>query len=603
MKFSSAAFALGALFVASAVDASKDYAPAGDIYSPNHSIKLKGGKNPLKHLSPKAYAKQAEKHVQAKYSYSTVSTPPAYGTSKGKCHGPGGRPTRPSYSSMSSPDMSSYTAQSGSSYTMPAPAMSSSSGSSMSETTSYVKPVTTDSNGSSMSSMTTSTGVTTTTAAGGSSSTSSESSSTSGMTTTTSTSPTGVTTTANGMSTTTDATSSVPTTTMSGMSTTDMSTTTTATTTTTTTSSTTTKTTTTTVAPEPTIDVVPVADYADVNYYGDVVVGGQTFSVVFDTGSADLWIPGVDCDSACGIADRFNSSQSSTYHALNTPVKFVYGKGSATGTEFADTVTLQSTTVSTQVLASVNNATGFPSTFQTGQVDGIMGFSFSTLSKYQKPNFFENAVKAGSVKAPVFGFKLGRYKTVKWGIPSQSSYLDIGGVVKTRYTGDISFVPVTKPGYWQIALKSASISGVNLNTAVSSAIVDTGTSLIVAPPADAAMIAAHFNASPVDGMPGFYEVDCLLNPLGGDGPILEFTLANGVKLSLEPADYLLQGATGNLGTCLIGVQGSDLATKLGSWILGDQVLHKYYSVYNIGDVENGYEGASVGFALASTDEP
>ena len=69
---------------------------------------------------------------------------------------------------------------------------------------------------------------------------------------------------------------------------------------------------------------VPLVNFENANYVGNLSIGSppQPFPVLFDTGSANLWVPGTRCTSAgCLAHPRFNQSASHTFRPLSSRLK------------------------------------------------------------------------------------------------------------------------------------------------------------------------------------------------------------------------------------------------------------------------------------------
>ena len=84
---------------------------------------------------------------------------------------------------------------------------------------------------------------------------------------------------------------------------------------------------------------VDIHDFMNTEYYGTVEIGtpSQSFNVIYDTGSSNLWVPAQDCQG-CGNHPKFDPSASSTYQNNGKTVNIRYGSGPITGVVAEETV-------------------------------------------------------------------------------------------------------------------------------------------------------------------------------------------------------------------------------------------------------------------------
>ena len=80
---------------------------------------------------------------------------------------------------------------------------------------------------------------------------------------------------------------------------------------------------------------IGLINYFDVEYVGVFSVGtpSQMFSVLFDTGSSDVWVQSAQCSNCTLNMQGYNSSLSSTYVNMQESFALDYGSGNIRGRE------------------------------------------------------------------------------------------------------------------------------------------------------------------------------------------------------------------------------------------------------------------------------
>jgi cathepsin D len=329
-----------------------------------------------------------------------------------------------------------------------------------------------------------------------------------------------------------------------------------------------------------------LSDYSNAQYYGSVQIGTppQNFSILFDTGSSNLWVPCKNCPSsnlACDFHKKFDCKASTTCTATGAPFEIAYGSGSMKGVVDNDVVCFGTDhsfcTDKTQGLACAMQEPGIA--FVGAQFDGLMGMAWDTISvngiKQPMDQIFANKQLCPQ---DLFAFWLNRDMNNN----VNGGELTLCGMDPSHYTGPIAWENLKSTDYWRINLGAVTVTGTQITGPVD-AIVDTGTSLMTGPTDQIKQIQKKIGAFPV--INGEYEVDCArLSKL----PPITFTLG-GQDFVLQGTDYILQIAQNGQTTCLSGFMGLDIPAPNGPlWILGDVFIGKFYSVFDHGNKRVGF---------------
>ncbi|CAI5452490.1 unnamed protein product [Caenorhabditis angaria] len=323
-----------------------------------------------------------------------------------------------------------------------------------------------------------------------------------------------------------------------------------------------------------------VNDFGDYEYLGNITIGtpGQPFLVVLDTGSANLWVPGPNCDGSCAGKRTYNAAASSTSQSNGQTWTIQYGSGSAKGILGVDTVAFGAadTTQLAVPKTTFGIATHISADFKNDAAEGILGLAFTSLAVDHVVPPLINAINQGLLDQPIF--------TV-W-LEHKGAQIDVGGGVftygglDTTNCGDvIAYQPLSSATYYQFQASGFSLGSYTI-TKNYQVISDTGTSFIGGPSAVISKLAAAAGAT-YNAADQTYYIDCKASA----GPLNVVIGAN--TYAIQPVNYIVD-VDGTGQTCVFAAFAFNNFGFGPAWILGDPFIRQYCNIHDLGQQRLGF---------------
>ncbi|KAH9989029.1 aspartic peptidase domain-containing protein [Russula vinacea] len=288
----------------------------------------------------------------------------------------------------------------------------------------------------------------------------------------------------------------------------------------------------------------------DVGYIATVQMGTppRDFKLLMDSGSGDLWVGGERCKSQngsdCGNHVFLGSQSSSSFVDTQSPFEITYGSGAVQGNIIQDTLAVSGLQLPGHTFGVAAEETdNFAS--PDNPFDGIMGVA-------------QTLAKAGLIQKPII---------------SHSGALDSS---KFDQKTLVTINNVNQEGFWEAPVDSVAMNGVDLGLNNRTAILDTGTTLLLVPLADAQAIHKAIPGAKDNGKLGF-TVPCTTNAA------LTFTFGQ-QAFSIDSRDLAVSPVdpSNPTGDCLSGISAAQVGGP-NQFLAGDVFLKNAYFSTNVED--------------------
>ncbi|CAJ1400121.1 unnamed protein product [Effrenium voratum] len=321
-------------------------------------------------------------------------------------------------------------------------------------------------------------------------------------------------------------------------------------------------------------------------YFGTIQVGNppQNFTVVFDTGSGNLIVPGKNCGSeACTSHRRFDQQASHEIKPINCDgsgvkssmepdeITITFGTGKITGQCFSDSICIGSACSTGNFISSVEESY---TPFASFSFDGVLGLALDGMAQSNEFSVMNLMSSSGMLKQPIFSVFLSDSD-------SERSEITFGDVKKEHMASELYWVPVSgDAGYWEVAIEDiyldSQAQGICKGCRVA---VDTGTSELAGPSDVISKLEQLLGTRDCGNLDAMPKLGFAVRGPNGKPKIL----------SLSPRDYTSEMG---YGSCSLSLMSLDVPPPKGPlFVFGIPFLQKYYTVYD-------HANSRVGFAVA-----
>eukprot|EP00928_Gymnodinium_smaydae_P087280 TRINITY_DN71559_c0_g1_i1.p1 TRINITY_DN71559_c0_g1~~TRINITY_DN71559_c0_g1_i1.p1 ORF type:complete len:451 (+),score=132.38 TRINITY_DN71559_c0_g1_i1:62-1414(+) len=316
-------------------------------------------------------------------------------------------------------------------------------------------------------------------------------------------------------------------------------------------------------------------------YFGQIRLGSppQNFSVVFDTGSGNLIVPGTACkSSACTMHKRFDAQQSSSAQSMMCDgsalqagdvadqIKITFGTGQITGDCNRDRICIGSSCTDVDFIASVDES---DQPFAAFSFDGVLGLAFDNMAQGEQFSVMSRLVSDKALQQPIFSVFFSSSDT-------ETSEITFGGVQPAHMEAEPFWVDVSgTSGYWEVRIDDIAFNDEPQHICEDCKVaVDTGTSMLAGPTSVIGDLRAKLGdaMSRCEGLQAF--------------PKLGF-LIGGRVLNLMAEDYV------NVDEhCALSFMDLDVPPPKGPlFVFGIPFLTRFYTIYDLANKRVGFSVA------------